>query len=652
MAGVTFLPIQQGTGDPSPTNVRPINPGLTITGIGDIYGGYLDVAHGTVVETWGKVVLATGLSWNSTYASSGIYRFTASYDRANMDGLLCDKLNSVGSSYTATQVTSNLPDLSICGRTATPKDYYVKDARYTTKDDFLEVYTGTVIVYELATPITHSLTSAQLAEAMRKLGVQPSSMLARRRRLVMAQPHLASATAANPVAFSATLAAPLKGLECAFSPVQAAGTPAPDNVLPISGWTNCNVVRCGKNLANDVGIVEGKYITSEGVVSDNVSYKYQPAYIRVLPSTTYSVSINKSVETALYFTASLYDINQQFIQRENVITSSGSGEKTGTFTTTAATAFVRYTAPKQSSDIMLTIGSTATSYTPYTGQTLAVQFPATKNLLNTNGTIGHNNYNFCGFPNTLRPNTTYTFSISGATTYAYGLFLATSDTVATSTTSKLANYITSGNALTFTTPAAMEEQWLIIAGGASGAGNVSLSDVLPQVELGSTATPYEPYGTIYGGYIDPVRGVARVEWLKVPITKCNLNGEWDAELGKGAYWYTTLVDIGLTGKGKKALSGVGLCETLKPVTNISTNTVANEIAIFDNSIIRWVDLNHMTDTQSAYRTYLRSNPIWIAYQLATPIEYPLTPAVLKTLKGANVIYTDLNGNVSPIYWTN
>ena len=75
------------------------------------------------------------------------------------------------------------------------------------------------------------------------------NLIASRRRIVMAQPHLVTPTPANPVAFSATLAAPLKSLECAFSPVQAgSGDPSPENVRPISGWTNCNVVRCGKNL--------------------------------------------------------------------------------------------------------------------------------------------------------------------------------------------------------------------------------------------------------------------------------------------------------------------------------------------------------------------------------------------------------------------
>ena len=44
------------------------------------------------------------------------------------------------------------------------------------------------------------------------------------------------------------LARNAKSLIVNFSPVQASGTPAPDNVLPISGWTGVTGYRTGKNL--------------------------------------------------------------------------------------------------------------------------------------------------------------------------------------------------------------------------------------------------------------------------------------------------------------------------------------------------------------------------------------------------------------------
>ena len=45
----------------------------------------------------------------------------------------------------------------------------------------------------------------------------------------------------NPLTFLTDLAKPLKSLIANFLPVQASGTPSPDNILPITGWTEVNV---------------------------------------------------------------------------------------------------------------------------------------------------------------------------------------------------------------------------------------------------------------------------------------------------------------------------------------------------------------------------------------------------------------------------
>lgn len=52
----------------------------------------------------------------------------------------------------------------------------------------------------------------------------------------------------NPLTFLTDLAKPLKSLVANFLPVQASGTPSPDNILPITGWTGVNVSHGGKNL--------------------------------------------------------------------------------------------------------------------------------------------------------------------------------------------------------------------------------------------------------------------------------------------------------------------------------------------------------------------------------------------------------------------
>jgi len=46
------------------------------------------------------------------------------------------------------------------------------------------------------------------------------------------------------------MVAPLKECKVYFEPIQASGTPSPDNVLPISGWNNLEVYRTSKNIRN------------------------------------------------------------------------------------------------------------------------------------------------------------------------------------------------------------------------------------------------------------------------------------------------------------------------------------------------------------------------------------------------------------------
>ena len=45
----------------------------------------------------------------------------------------------------------------------------------------------------------------------------------------------------NPLTFLTDLAMPLKSLVANFLPIQSSGTPSPDNVLPITGWTGLDV---------------------------------------------------------------------------------------------------------------------------------------------------------------------------------------------------------------------------------------------------------------------------------------------------------------------------------------------------------------------------------------------------------------------------
>lgn len=344
-------------------------------------------------------------------------------------------------------------------------------------------------------------------------------LMASRRRIILNSPHLATPTPANPVSFSATLAAPLKGLECAFSPVQAgSGDPSPSNVRPISGWTGMTLHRTGKNLYhyddNNVSTCTMSTGTTRGVYHTGVrggTYTFTASLVGDSVTTS---NVNISA-----YKGGIATIQNGFLAPGGITTRTvtfADDEEVVFTTASESDSSVSLNLPKY--NIQIELGSTATSYTPYTGQTLAVAFPAEA-------------------------------------------------------------------------------------------------------------------GTIYGGYIDPVRGVARAEW------KCANMGNlsWSRYVGTTyAFFYVVIAD--------KA-SGDGACSCYKHVSSMSNNDDCylwngTQIRVRDDS---YSDADGFTEAMAGQQ---------LVYELATPITYALTPAQLKTLKGANVIYTSLNGNVTPIYWTN
>lgn len=178
-----------------------------------------------------------------------------------------------------------------------------------------------------------------------------------------------------------------------------------------------------------------------------------------------------------------------------------------------------------------------------------------------------------------------------------------------------------------------------------------------QIEYADTASAYEEYrpitetdivfpSPVYGGEHEAVSGKLIDGWAKVEIKNCYYIGTWDGS--KGAYWYITLGEDVVAPK-KKAGSGLGMCESLLPVSNVSTAETRDVIAIFDNNIVRWVDTEHMTLTRQEYREYLANNPIVICYQIATPTEQTLTGQQITALVGNNTIWSDADGNMTAVY---
>ena len=141
-------------------------------------------------------------------------------------------------------------------------------------------------------------------------------------------------------------------------------------------------------------------------------------------------------------------------------------------------------------------------------------------LINATGLSAYNKY---GWKNILKNNTTYTYSVFGDNTYAYRLMAGHTKTAVPSPNIPISTtYIRAGNSNTFTTPSDIEDwEYLFLGGSANGAAN---SDVWFQIEEGDTGTPYEQYmATVYDADIDLGKGELRVKSVFLNLNSSTMN---------------------------------------------------------------------------------------------------------------------------------
>jgi hypothetical protein len=175
-------PVQTGSGDPSPSNVRPITgwTGMNVVvsptldaqdgttypiswadEAGTVYGGTLDVTTGLLTVDMASVDLGT-LTW--TYYTSGtnpLFSTSSITDSAlGVNGVVPNAISSAYTAY-ASNSRSNLASVLPNGcfsieRGATT--FHVRNDAYTSAAAFKTAMSGVQLVYELATPQTYQLT--------------------------------------------------------------------------------------------------------------------------------------------------------------------------------------------------------------------------------------------------------------------------------------------------------------------------------------------------------------------------------------------------------------------------------------------------------------------------------------------------------------
>lgn len=173
---ISIEAVQSGSGDPSPTNIRPISgwtgANIYVSGedtsnpttyninwqstAGTVYGGTLDVKMGVLTVTH-KHFQVSDYNWGLLSAENHIF-----YIYSDVTDKQAGIVNVISNMYkTENAFPSNLNDYSICGRNA-DSAIFVRDSRYSTVEDFKDNGNNTHIIYELATPVTYQLTPTEI----------------------------------------------------------------------------------------------------------------------------------------------------------------------------------------------------------------------------------------------------------------------------------------------------------------------------------------------------------------------------------------------------------------------------------------------------------------------------------------------------------
>ena len=172
-------------------------------------------------------------------------------------------------------------------------------------------------------------------------------------------------------------------------------------------------------------------------------------------------------------------------------------------------------------------------------------------------------------------------------------------------------------------------------------------------------------GTIYGGYVDLVKGELVETYHKIVAdgvnVKCNSSYLSDTLICAGIVYLSPL------GKYSSVTNSPNVYIDTLPMYTQSyilhnpgvaqipfatcTNAGNQYIQLYIANRADYPDVTDATTCKAFVNAWLQEHPTTIVYELVTPITYTLTPTQLKTLIGQNNIWSNANGTIETKYWT-
>ena len=416
-------PLQDGTGDPSPTNKRAFKHYArfilyysgadktdyeTYTLNHSTLGGSIDLISGA--ESYFNISMRLVNYSNSitTYTENGVTIFYLP-NTSSFGDIYSESLKTVEKMSSLSEAAQNMPNNSIAGSKGAAQDsigFFIRADSFSTVSELIASI-GMDYNYPTTWMETRTITSG-LFTGRTELGVNnlwaigyqvydeqlsqdiPLEVLYKADPILYTQGVVMDMLPQDQVTgalanFPDGSANPI--VEGIFSIVpyqEGTGDPSPSNVRPISGFTGMNVTRIGKNLCkstSDNCISYGAYTNYS--ISNNVATITGNALfgfiIPVKPNTTYTARKTTS-DNNLYLRIREYSSYPTEWSGSNfIIQSINSVDNISTFTTGNTTKYILYVLYRAGtslnttvSNMQVEVGSTATDYEAYQGVTKSV----------------------------------------------------------------------------------------------------------------------------------------------------------------------------------------------------------------------------------------------------------------------------------------
>lgn len=506
-------------------------------------------------------------------------------------------------------------------------------------------------------------------------------------------------TVKGPIAsFRSADKTPIESLKLHFLPKQeGSGDPSPSNIRPITGWTGCNAYKTGKNMCHVIGYsahaianpsATRGLTNSYGTTISTVSYENSDGKVVItqsecgLPDTPQSyrngyicVVVDGLILDRNYTVSfKVTDIasNPLNVNRSSIKISGPTGGQHSVSKTIGDTIIFKNVSfnknVNQPNQILFDIRICGLSFTlsefmvepaggsdgifePYSGETIPVTFPVVeKNKFNPNvqwtiGTpyryipfyFGEEDYTVSFILKDQNINTrdiyfgfSYLEPLSSANATAGYTWCIEKGVI-----KKYTNKIQQGNNTSYQ---GFAGKYLFIYPNTDDVYNRLIAAYDIQIEKGKTATTFETYNdnnTVYGGYVDLVRGKLVAEYELLTDTWGNWGTAYD--MGDG----TTL----RYKKFENPVYGNGITNHDTDYCNVVKYSYTNE----NGNPHYYIVANSYNCRVYLPNDFSTDQIIQVIGKLITPIEYDLTPQQLQTFLDYNNFWSNTNDDTEVEY---